>query len=69
MSPEMAAGKLYGKEVDIWSLGILSYELLTGKSLIPHFENISNLKYFFENVIIFTLYLHFKTKLKFYQNY
>jgi len=32
ISPEIASGEGYGQSVDIWSLGILVYELLTGKS-------------------------------------
>ena len=32
MAPEMLDRKDYGKEVDIWSLGILLYEMLHGKS-------------------------------------
>lgn len=35
LPPEMISGKKHGKEVDIWSLGVLCFELLTGK---PPFE-------------------------------
>ncbi|XP_075229679.1 aurora kinase A-like [Lycorma delicatula] len=35
LPPEMISNKKHGKEVDIWSLGVLCFELLTGK---PPFE-------------------------------
>jgi len=41
--PEMLLQKNYDKNVDIWSLGILMYELLTGK---PPFENTSTVEIF-----------------------
>jgi serine/threonine protein kinase len=30
MSPEMVKGKIYDHNVDLWSLGVLIYELLHG---------------------------------------
>ena len=30
LSPEMVDGYTYGLEVDVWSLGVLAYELLMG---------------------------------------
>jgi serine/threonine protein kinase len=30
MAPEQAQGKVYGKRVDIWALGIIMYIMLTG---------------------------------------
>jgi serine/threonine protein kinase len=30
MAPEQAQGKVYGKRVDIWALGIIMYTMLTG---------------------------------------
>jgi len=30
VSPEMVKGEMYGRSVDIWSLGILAYELSMG---------------------------------------
>lgn len=32
LSPEMIIGKEYDEKIDIWSLGIIMYELLTGKT-------------------------------------
>jgi len=32
MAPEMVARRAYGKAVDFWSLGVLVYEMLTGKT-------------------------------------
>ena len=32
MSPEMVNNKSYGKEIDVWSLGILLYEMVHGRS-------------------------------------
>lgn len=39
VSPEVVSGKDYDFKVDIWSVGVLTYELITGK---PPFENRSN---------------------------
>lgn len=35
IAPEMLAGRPYGSEVDIWSLGVLMYVLLAGMSPFP----------------------------------
>ena len=38
MAPEMIARRSYGKAVDFWSLGILIFEMLTGKPPFSHRE-------------------------------
>ena len=43
--PEMLFGQKYNTEVDVWSLGILLYEFITGK---PPFETQSCVKTFQE---------------------
>ena len=35
LSPEIAQGILYGKEVDIWAFGCFAYELASGKGKMP----------------------------------
>lgn len=39
VSPEIVSGKNYDFKVDIWSIGVLTYELITGK---PPFEDRQN---------------------------
>ena len=31
MAPEQATGKRYGKRIDMWALGIIMFQILTGK--------------------------------------
>ena len=31
MAPEQATGQRYGKRIDLWALGIIVYQMLTGK--------------------------------------
>lgn len=32
VSPEMISSQIYDKEIDIWALGVIAYELNSGKS-------------------------------------
>jgi serine/threonine protein kinase len=36
MAPEQAQGKRYGKRIDMWALGIIVYQMLTGKHPFYH---------------------------------
>ena len=36
MAPEILNKQNYNEKVDIWSIGIITYALLTGKSLFPN---------------------------------
>lgn len=38
MSPERFEGKPYNSDTDLWSLGILLYELATGEFPFPHID-------------------------------
>ena len=31
MAPEQATGKRYGKRVDMWAIGVIVYQMLTGR--------------------------------------
>jgi len=50
--PEMIRGNSYNQTVDVWSLGILCYEFLTGKppfetkNQVTTFNNILNVIYY-----------------------
>ena len=35
MAPEIIESKIYNEKVDIWSIGIITYMLLTGRSPFP----------------------------------
>ena len=35
MAPEIIKNEKYNKEVDIWSIGVIAYMLITGKMLFP----------------------------------
>nr|CCA15674.1 protein kinase putative [Albugo laibachii Nc14]CCA16262.1 protein kinase putative [Albugo laibachii Nc14] len=56
MSPEIVDGKSYDHRVDLWSIGVLTYELLFGKTPFENknhmemYEDIKSAKYTFPNV-------------------
>lgn len=39
MAPEMLMGDNYSEKVDIWSLGVITYMLITLKHPIGYFDN------------------------------
>lgn len=51
VAPEIVAGSLYDAKVDLWSLGVLCFELTTGKAPFEHrinreaFKKIMSLNY------------------------
>lgn len=53
MAPEIVSGSFYDAKVDLWSLGVLCFELTTGKAPFEHrvnreaFNNIVNLNFKF----------------------
>ncbi|EGR27611.1 protein kinase domain protein [Ichthyophthirius multifiliis] len=68
ISPEMLNGEDYGRSVDIWSLGILAYELLTGKAPFLCEKNNEQLQKIMKvNIIIFYVFFFFFI-INFYQN-
>ncbi len=46
MSPEAYKKTLYSEKSDIWSLGIIFYEMLTGKTL----DDGMDIQYFFQSI-------------------
>lgn len=52
MAPEMLAGKPYGKEVDVWSIGVLAFVLLSGTLPFYHSKD-ELLKYIILNGSIY----------------
>jgi len=35
MAPEIVKNEKYGPEVDVWSIGVIAYMLVTGRMLFP----------------------------------
>ena len=48
MAPEFVYGEEYDSKVDIWSLGVITYELLTGR--VP-FKNNGDIEELSEKII------------------
>lgn len=49
LPPEMVKGKPHSKQVDLWSLGVLCYELLVGKA--PFFSNTAHNETTYRNIV------------------
>lgn len=46
-APEIFQGKIYGKEADIYSLGIVFWEILTQNRLYPQFASLFDVLLFY----------------------
>lgn len=59
LPPEMVAGEPHGEAVDIWSLGILTYEFIVGR---PPFEaeNQMEVSAYFRTTLRYTRYIIFR---------
>ena len=50
MSPELVEGKEYSYSVDIWSVGVMAYEFLVGKT--PFYKKYPNSKVNYSNLVV-----------------
>ena len=60
VSPEVVSGKDYDFKVDIWSVGVLTYEIITGLLYLYIYAYIFNNKITKENLHLKMLQIRFK---------
>jgi aurora kinase len=64
LPPEMVEGKEHDRNVDVWSLGILTYEFMVGRPPFEHDERDETFKAIVEGKIIYPEGLHISPEAK-----